>query len=344
MRRLLIGGLAALMGIMIGLPAALGLLSGRTPAAAQPQSGASAAGDMSDSLKIKVYLPDSSKVVELPLSEYLVGVVAAEMPPEFHDEALKAQFVVARTYAVRRMQQFVGPGKSGCPLNPAADICADPGTGQAYLSKADYAASKGTAEADQVWRHLTDLQAATRGQVLRYKGQFIDPLYHASSGTVTEDSGDYFPQSLPYLKSVDDHWATIAPNLKATERRTPEALSRALASAGKTVAVPALASSVKAGKAPVEILDKTPAGRVKTVKVQGVVMTGRELREALGLPSTNFTVGVESGAVVFRTTGKGHGVGMSQWGANGMAQEGKGYYEILKHYYTGVAISTIFTD
>jgi stage II sporulation protein D len=342
MRRFLTGGVVVLVVVLLALPAAMGLVARPAPAPLPPKVVAGSAPG--PELKIRVYFPDTKQVQELPLDEYLVGVVAAEMPPEFHDEALKAQFVVARTYAVRRMRQF--QGKGGCPLSPDADVCADPKTSQAYVTKEAYAKAHGASAAEQLWQRLTQLGQQTAEQVLRYHGEFIDPLYHAISGTVTEDSGSYFPQSLPYLKSVNDHWASIAPPevMNATERRTPETLAEALSRVGKQVAVPALAGAVKSGQEPVVIVDRTPTGRVKTVKVLGVTLSGRDFRDALGLKSTNFTVSLDKGSLVIRTTGNGHGVGMSQWGANGMAEAGKSYKEILTYYYTGVDVSQIYDE
>ena len=339
MRRIVTGSLVVLMLALVALPAALGRLAGRsTPAPPLVES------DGPDSLPIQVYDPDTKQLNTYTLGEYLQGVVAAEMPHEFEDEALKAQFVVARTYAVRRMHQFAGNGRGGCPLDPWADICADPKTGQAFTSKAAYAREYGEANANALWQRLGRLQAETEGQVVRYRGQLIDPLYHSVSGTRTEDAGNYFQESLPYLKSVDDKWGADSPKLKAVTNVSPERLAEALDKAGKAVAVPALAGSVKAGKQPVEVQARTEAGRVRTVKVLGVTLTGREFREALGLPSNNFTVALRNGQIVIQTTGYGHGVGMSQYGANGMAKAGLNYKEILLHYYTGVTLSAIYGE
>lgn len=338
MRRILVGGLIALVLVLVALPAVLGRLAGGS----EPISAPAPRAADPDGLPIRVYFPVTKKVEQLQLGDYLKGVVAAEMPPEFEDEALKAQFVVARTYAVRRMQQFYGKG--GCSLNTAADVCADPATGQAYVTRDELGKKMGEAAAATFWKRLEKVQAATDGQVLRYQGQFIDPLYHSVSGKATEDSGAYFGQSLPYLKSVDDHWGVDAPRLTAVQRFTPAQLADRLAAGGTPLAVPALAAPVKSGKAPIEIKSYTDSGRVKTVKVLNLTLTGREVRERLGLQSTNFTVGVEGGQVVIRTTGYGHGVGMSQYGANGMAKAGQSYRDILTHYYTGVAISSVFHE
>lgn len=336
------GSLVVLLLALVALPAALGRLAGRSVAA--PPAPPPVESEGPDSLPIKVYDPATRQLNTFSLGEYLQGVVAAEMPHEFEDEALKAQFVVARTYAVRRMKQFAGNGRGGCPLDPRADICADPKTGQAFTSKEAYARQYGQANANVLWERLGRLQVATEGQVVRYRGQLIDPLYHSVSGTRTEDAENYFQEALPYLKSVDDKWGADSPKLKAVTAVTPERLAEALDKAGKTVAVPALAGSVKAGKQPVEVQARTDAGRVRTVKVLGVTLTGREFREALGLPSNNFTVALRNGQIVIQTTGYGHGVGMSQYGANGMAKAGMTYKEILLHYYTGVTLSAIYGE
>lgn len=336
MRRIWMLGLVALITIVLVLPVSIARLSDGPPAT--PHVGGS------DSLLIKVFVPEHKQILELPLGEYLKGVVAAEMPATFAREALSAQFIVARTYAVRRMQKFSGPGKGGCPLNAEADICADPATGQAYMNQEQAKKQLGEAKAQAYWQVLGEIQAVTDGLVLLYQGELIDPLYHSVSGTYTADAGDYFNQALPYLKSVDDHWGATSPRLKESRRFSAEALAKALSTPAKPLAVPVLAGSLQKGQVPVQVLTRSSAGRVTQVKVGDKTLTGREFRERLGLRSTNFTVSLENGEVVVNTTGYGHGVGMSQYGANGMAQEGKTYQQILTHYYQGVTISRLFGD
>lgn len=292
-----------------------------------------------DSLDVRVYFPDRDEIAVMPLGEYLKGVVAAEMPPDFEMEALKAQFVVARTYTVRRMPQF--GGKGGCPLRPEADVCADYRTGQAYMSREELEAKYGPLVAASYWRRLSQAQAETEGEVLTYQGELIDALYHAVSGRMTESAGDYFAADLPYLVPVDDTWGADAPRLVEERRFTPEAFARALGleSGGPLAAVQA---SARAGQPPVQVTARTAGGRVKTVAIGDLTLTGREVRERLGLRSTDFQVYWEGGEIVVETFGDGHGVGMSQYGAQGMARAGKTYREILTHYYTGVELSRLF--
>ena len=344
MRRYMLAMTLVLVVSMVGVPVLIGRLA--APGLAEALPPQEQMQDQGDQITLKVYMPGPKVVQEMPLAEYLVGVVAAEMPPDFAMEALKAQFVVARTYAVRRMHRFAGPERGGCPLNPAADVCADPQTGQAYLSRADAEARWGKATTDVYWRRLEQAEAATAGLLVFYHGDLIDPLYHSVSGKMTEDAADYFGQSLPYLKPVDDHWGQEAPErvLVETKSFTLDAVATALATTGKAVSVAALTSAAQGGKAPVRVVAPTATGRVKTVSVAGVTVTGREFREKLGLRSTDFTVTVQDGKIVVTTYGYGHGVGMSQYGADGMAKEGKDFRQILTHYYTGVEIRRMFEE
>jgi stage II sporulation protein D len=335
MRRLLMMGVAFMVVVLLILPTMMGRLFGRSAPAAPSVEGG-------DSLPIAVYFPQSKQVKEMPLGEYLKGVVAAEMPPEFAGEALKAQFVVARTYAVGRMKRFTGKG--GCPLHAEADICADYKTGQDYITREAAALRFGKVTAEALWKRLDQVQAETEGLVISYRGELIDPLYHSVSGTTTEDSGDYFTESLPYLKPVDDSWGKDSPKLHETKRFKPQELAEALSSNENAVSVPVVANLAKAGKAPVDIVARTATGRVKRVRIGGITMTGREFREQLGLRSNDFTVKAEQGEIIIQTRGYGHGVGMSQYGAQGMALAGKPFLEILKHYYQGVTVARMFEE
>lgn len=331
MRRLLTLCTLGLVVVVVVLPTLLARLAVKPVASPRV--------DGTDTLSLQVYFPEEQQVREMQLGEYLKGVVAAEMPAEFLTEALKAQFIVARTYAVRRMQRFNGPGKGGCPPSPRADVCADAATGQAFISRDEAIRKYGKLAATNLWQRLEQVQADTEGFVLTYQGQLIDPLYHSVSGTYTEDAADYYGESLPYLKPVDDHWGADAPKLVDTKQFQPDQLARGLSGGGKVFPAASMAST---GRVPVEILSRTASNRVKSVKVGGTVLTGREFRERLGLQSTNFTVTIQNGQVLIKTVGYGHGVGMSQYGANGMARAGKSAGEILTHYYTGVTVGRLF--
>ncbi|MFZ5815837.1 MAG: stage II sporulation protein D [Bacillota bacterium] len=331
MQRLLTIILLLLAGIMLALPAAIGALGAKPAAPPEP--------DGADSIPVKVFFPESGKVEAIPLGAYLKSVVAGEMPPEFEMEALKAQFVVARTYTVRRMKEF--GGKGGCPLHPEADVCADFSTSQAFQTLEGLIRKHGKLTARSFWRRLGEAQAETAGQVLTYKGELIDALYHAVSGRLTENAADYFTDAVPYLVAVDDRWGAHSPKLITQKRFEPGEFARALAAGGKSPVL-AVTAAARAGRSPVQVVERTATGRVKSVRVGELTLTGRQFRERLGLRSTDFRVFLEGGQLVVETVGDGHGVGMSQYGADGMAQAGHTYRQILSHYYKGATVSRLF--
>lgn len=318
---------AALVALLVVVPA----LVGRS--CARPATRSARSLDPAD-LPVWLYIPASQKLTELPLSEYLVGVVAAEMGPEFAAEALKAQMVAARTLTVRRMRQF---GGAGCPLHPRADVCGVPEHDQAYLDPAAMTEKLGILAAHRYRQRLIQAEAETRGLILTYDGAPIDAQYHATSGKYTEDAGAVWGQPLPYLRPVPDPLGQQAPGYTETTAFTPGELARLLGL--KEVAVPA-----GTGALPLGILERTPGQRVARLQVGGTVIAGTEFRRRLGLRSTDFTIRREDGKILITTYGYGHGVGMSQWGAEGMARAGYRYQTILAHYYRGARLERIFAE
>lgn len=276
---------------------------------------------------VRVYFPDQKRTVAMPLEEYLVGVVAAEMPGSFHDEALKAQVVVARTYTVRRLQRQ--DGTAGCPLAQEADICASPEAGQAYIDEAQYQRSHGWLAAKTYWRRLRAAVNATRDLIITYQGHPIDALYHSDSIGSTASAREYFGADVPYLQAVTEPYGMSAPRAKATLTMP---LARVAAAFGQSPAE--LAEGVT-------VLERTASGRVASMRVGDRVVSGREFRERLGLNSTDFTDTVHGDALVVTTLGYGHGVGMSQYGANEMAAAGADFRAIIRHYYAGVQVEPL---
>lgn len=277
---------------------------------------------------VKVYNTNSQEVVEMPLEEYIKGVVAAEMPAEFHIEALKAQAVAARTYAINRMLKHQG----GHPDHPEAPLC----TGihcQAYLTLEELNSIHAKDWEEKYWGKIGEAVESTRGQVLYYRGELIEALYHSTSGGMTEDAVDVFAVDLPYLKAVESLYEEDAPRFKSKVTMTGDEFVDKINKRfpGANVTTENLADKIK-------LVEKTESGRVKKISIDGNIVDGREIRELFQLNSTNFTIyyNPRKNIVDIETTGFGHGVGMSQWGANGMAKNGKSYEEILKHYYTGV--------
>jgi len=278
---------------------------------------------------VRVYLHGEDEVRVMQLEDYLVGVVAAEMPAEFPPEALKAQAVAARTYAVKRL---VAGGVVN-PPHPDADLCDDHRHGQAWLCREELKKRWGTLHYYNYFYKIKQAVDDTRGQVLTYQGQLIEPAYHASCGGRTENAGDVWKFDVPYLRSVtcpyDDN-----PRPVQAASFSLEQLDRALGASFAAVPV----TGGKKTPREIKVLEKTAAGRPKSLLLGGKQLSAVAVRDLLGLRSTNFTWQVEGDKITFTTTGYGHGVGLCQYGAKGLAEHGYNYRTILGHYYNGVEI------
>ena len=282
---------------------------------------------------IKIYDTRSQQVKEMALEEYVKGVVAAEMPAEFHIEALKAQAVASRTYAISRTINY----PDGHPDHIEAPLC----TGihcQAYLNLDELASLHADDWTKKYWPKIEEAVNMTKGQVIYYKGEITEPLYHSTSGGMTEDSLDVFAVDIPYLKAVPSPHEEEAPKFKGIVTITGDEFIKKLNGKypGSNITKENVSEKIK-------LVEKTQSGRIKKLAVDGTIINGREIRELFELNSTNFTISYnpKTNIVDIETIGYGHGVGMSQWGANGMAKKGKTYEEILKHFYVGVEIQQL---
>lgn len=281
---------------------------------------------------IKVYDTRTQEVLKMPLEDYVKGVVAAEMPAEFHEEALKAQAVASRTYALERTKKY----PAGHPDHPGAPLC----TGvhcQAYLSLQELEEAHSSKWVEQYWGKIEDAVDSTKNEVIYYDGELIEPLYHSTSGGMTEDSEDVFAVSYPYLKSVLSPYEEGAPKLKSTSTFT---VNEFIDKIKENYPEANITKDNMAEK--IKVVERTESGRIKKLMIDGIVIEGSKIRSIFNLNSTNFkiTLNLKTNTVEIETTGYGHGVGMSQWGANGMTKQGKNYKEILCHYYQGVEIGT----
>ena len=279
---------------------------------------------------IKVYDTRNQETVQMDLEEYVKGVVAAEMPAEFDIEALKAQAVASRTYAIEKTMKL----KDGDADHPSAPLC----TGihcQAYLSLSELESVKGKKWIEKYWSKIEEAVNSTKGEAIYYEGQLIEPLYHSTSGGMTEDCKDVFATDVPYLKAVLSPYEEGAPKLKSIVTFTVNEFISKIKE--KYPGVQLTKDNIPEK---IKLVEKTESGRIKKLMIDGQVINGREMRELLNLNSTNFkiTLNPRTDIIEIETIGYGHGVGMSQWGANGMAKKGKKYAEILKYYYTGVEI------
>ncbi len=280
-------------------------------------------------LSVRMYDHSQGKVITLPLDQYLIGVLAAEMPAAFHPEALKAQAIAARTYTLKRLEKAGGRPDGN---HPGADICNDPQHNQAWIDENTMANRWGNYSFQTYYEKIAQAVWQTDGQILLYQGQVINPVYHASCGGIgTEDAAEVWSTEVPYLKSVDCSLEKDNPKAKATLALSLPELTERLGP--ETVRV---ATGAARG---IRILDRTATGRIKTMSFGDLILKGTEVRQKLGLRSTNFSWQTEGNRLIFETLGNGHGVGLCQYGANYMALAGKDYRQILTHYYTGVELA-----
>ncbi len=280
---------------------------------------------------VRVLNSKTGRIMNMSLEEYLVGVVAAEMPANFNLEALKAQAIAARTYTVRRMFNY---GAKPNPDHPDAEICTEPSHCQAWCDEEELKSKWGRLK---YYFYLDKIETAvktTRGLVITYNNNLIDPVYHSScGGRGTEDSEDVWSHEIPYLRGVDcNREYKAAEQVYAIEFDRPH-----LASVLRN-AVPVSAAAGPEKDFLIQPVKRSPRGRLQELTVLGQKMTGPEFRQALGLTSSLITWKVTGDKVRFMSIGKGHAVGMCQYGSNGMALEGSNYREIISHYYTGVRI------
>ncbi len=280
---------------------------------------------------IKIYNVSTGKVMGINFEEYLKGVVASEMPAEFNIEALKAQGVTARTYLLYRLKKY----PDGHPDHPGAPLCTSTHC-QVWSSKESLIASHGEEWYKNYWGKIEEAVNSTKGQILVYEGKIIEPLFHSTSGGRTENSEDVFSTSVPYLRSVESPYESDAPKLHASVKISVDEFIKKLKSSYVNLDISKnnLSEKIKLG----EVSD---GGKIKTIYVDGTEITGREIRTIFNLNSTNFSFIQSGNEIEIVTTGYGHGVGMSQWGAEGMAGKGYGYLDILKHYFTNIDIAKV---
>ena len=282
-------------------------------------------GDLDSQTVLKVKNGDT--VEKMDLGTYLVGVVRAEMPASFHQEALKAQAVAARTYTLYKIQ-------SGGNHGDQADICTDSTCCQAYISE-DRARSNWGGDADAYEAKAETAVKETDGQAILYGGVPILAVFHSSSAGLTRAAGEVWLSDLPYLQAVESPEAgERIPNYYSRVEFTEAACKEKLLAAFPEADL----SGPMSGWLKNAVTDS--AGSVETVEVGGVTVKGARVRTALGLRSACFDWEAKDGKLAFYVTGYGHGVGMSQYGADQMAAGGADYREILTHYYTGVTVDS----
>lgn len=284
--------------------------------------------------KIKVQLTGTNEVIEMTVNEYLVGVVPAEMPPDYEEEALKAQAVVARTYLYQKMSNN---------SHKDVDICDNPSHCQAYYSyeKLMNAWEKtkkyDKQTRDKYYEKIKKAVLDTDNNVVTYNEKYIKAFFHACSAGKTEDVSEIWGEvEIPYLKAVesieDETYKNYSSKVKFTKSQIVDKINN-------TISIKCDENVERADF--IKIIEYTKSGRVKYVQIGGVKYKATDLRTALGLRSTNFTIEQDGENITFNVKGNGHGIGMSQVGADYLAKQGKDYKHIIEHYYTGVKVEEI---
>lgn len=281
---------------------------------------------------IRVWLEEKEKVVTVDFEGYVSRVVASEMPDTFEEEALKAQSVAARTYAMAKIVKYE---EKKPDAHPKAPVCNTTHC-QVYKTEKKLIADHEEGWEDSGWKKIQKACKETRGEMLYYGGKLVmQPLFFSSSGGQTENSEDVFVSALPYLVSV------ASPHEEEATHRDEEVEMGMKDFGGKLKAAYPDRDIGTVSRDTIKILSRTAGGRVAEIQVgDGAdgVLKGTEVRMAAGLSSALFTISFRDGSIVFTSSGSGHGVGMSQYGANGMAKEGHTYQEILQHYYSGTDV------
>lgn len=261
---------------------------------------------------------ENGEIISVPFEEYIVGVLAGEMPANFELEALKAQALAARSYVLKKMEQN---------YKEEYDIL-DTVMNQVYLDE-DEMRKKWNENYEKNLSKIKQAILETKGEYLTYEGKVIEAFFFSTSTGKTENCEEVFQQSLPYLRSVDSSWdSEISPVFNEIYRFSLEEFYQKLN-------LP-YDSNLK-----IEVVDTTSTGRIKKIKINEQDFTGNDVYKALNLKSTYFTITQSNESVDITTKGYGHGVGMSQYGAQAMALKGSNYEEIVKHYYQGVEISKL---
>lgn len=271
----------------------------------------------------------TNKTEKVKLDDYLYGVVSAEMPASFEEEALKAQAVVARTYTIYKIINNDGKHKK-------ADICDSPACCQAWISKKDRLEKWNDDQKEEYWAKIVNAVNATQGKIITYEGKPINAFFHANSGGATEPPINVWGGSgYPYLQTVVTSGEDAYSQYNSKVTLTKKDFENKIKELHKDFKIDFKQKDC------IKIEEYTEGNRIKKMKVGNLELSGVEMRNIFDLRSANFKVLVEQENITFEVIGYGHGVGMSQTGADSLAKEGKNYEEIIHHYYTKVKIENM---
>lgn len=278
---------------------------------------------------VKVYRTKEDKVSKINVEDYILGVVMSEMPASFEEEALKAQAIAARTFYYSKRMNNCNNGKGG-------EIC-DSVHCQAYMDKDERLEKWDKKSRDENYKKIKKAVEETKDMVLTFENEIVlYPQFFSTSSGKTENCKDVFSSDVPYLKSINSPGEEISPVYKTSKELGNKEFVNVINSTYKKANL-----DINDLKSKIEIVSRTDGGAVEEIKIGGIALKGTEFRKLFDLRSANFTLEYMKDKVKINCIGNGHGVGMSQWGANVMAKNGKKYKDILTHYYSGVKIGKI---
>ncbi len=278
--------------------------------------------------EITLYHTETKNTEKIPLDEYLYGVVSAEMPASFEEEALKAQAIVARTYTLYKIQNSGGKHKEN-----NADICDSASCCQAWITKEDRLSKWNEEERESNWNKIVNAVNNTQGKIITYDGKVINAFFHSNSGGKTESPVNVWGGSnYPYLQAVQTDGEDAYSQYKSEVTLSKDDFVEKIKEEHKDFEIDFAKEDC------IKIKEYTEGDRVKTIQIGNLELTGVEVRNIFSLRSANFKFSIDGNNIKFDVIGYGHGVGMSQTGADSLAKQGKNCEEIIKHYYTGVEI------
>lgn len=315
MKKISCFGLVVYVMVMVFVPVITGLLF------FSKEEGLPKGYEKSKTDEISYFDISDGKVKTCDLEEYLVGVLAAEMPAEYELEALKAQAVAARSYILSKKD-------SKSDKHPTADICNDSTHCKGQIDEKTAKERWGKEKADTYWQKLTEATRETKGEYMICGDEVVEAFFFARSGGRTENSEDVWGERRPYLRSVESAGDLNYSQFISTAEFKNDEARRLLGILEKQSDKP-----LSIGK-----ITRTDGGNIKSIEIDGKEYKGTEIRKIFDLKSADFDVTQTDKSVIFSVRGFGHGVGMSQFGANEMAEIGKKYTEILSHYYTNIQI------
>lgn len=270
-----------------------------------------------DNMSVRVKNTDTNEILNISFEDYIIGVVAGEMPIDFELEALKAQAVAARSYVMRQMMYN---------RDKEYDVV-DTVMNQVYLTD-EYLRAVWKDDYTEKINKIKTAVNETYNEYLEYDGDIAEALFFSTSVGYTENSEEVFSNKVPYLQSVSSTWDEISPVYEVNYNFSLVEFYEKL-------------NLKYSDKLSLEILSSTSTGRVKKIKINNVILDGSTVVNKLKLKSNHFTIKQNGNNVRIVTKGYGHGVGMSQYGAQGMALKGYNYKDILSHYYNGTIIKKI---